>query len=785
MSAKPETANFTPRYPTLIACAVLSVWVVILFLPMFTGHFLGGALSDQTWTGIPFRQFWADEVHRTGHIPLWNPFMFGGLPFVGAMHGDMFYPTSFLRLFLRADQTLNLVFFTHLILAGVFGYAFLRALDVTWTGSLVGGLAYQLSGIVVSLVSPGHDGKMIVSALLPLLLTGLVLGIRKRRQEGYALVALVVGLDILSPQVQMAQYSLIFAGLFSLFLCFRDDERPATPKERWTALGLATVAVALGFGVSMIQILPFVKYGPYAARTVGAQGWEYATSYAMPPANIVDWLTATFTGSSVWGYYWAGMFKLHSEYVGGAVLVLAAVGIGGAATGRRKLAWFLGGCFLLFLLVCLGPATPFYRLWYALVPGVKVTRAPGMAFFIPAFIFACFAAFGVERIERGEGKKVLIGGLIGAGVLLLLGASGALVKVAEDWSGPAYTAVQQIAGTITFGAVASAVAMALAAGLGLATLNGKLRALPLALALAVVVSGDLFINARRSFIWSPSAPVLFAADSVTAHMARTPLPWRAMDMPAGEQGSAYPTAFLMYDRIPNVLGHHGNELHNYDQLLGGKNAWTNVMGRLNLLDLLAVRYIIMPMPLRIPGYHVVTQAARGPVGASQAILYEADTVPPYARVIPAAVKVDDARIVPTLMDPRWDYNRITLLPETASVNLPRVDSIPPPMAARAVVTAWEPGVMTVTLDPAPEHDAYLQVSENWYPDWRASVDGRDAPVMRGQLTLITVPVPRGAKDIQLRFDSPSYHRGKAITLLSLAAILAWFSVPLVRRRLSA
>jgi hypothetical protein len=79
MSAKPETANFTPRYPTLIACAVLSVWVVILFLPMFTGHFLGGALSDQTWTGIPFRQFWADEVHRTGHIPLWNPFMFDGL----------------------------------------------------------------------------------------------------------------------------------------------------------------------------------------------------------------------------------------------------------------------------------------------------------------------------------------------------------------------------------------------------------------------------------------------------------------------------------------------------------------------------------------------------------------------------------------------------------------------------------------------------------------------------------------------------------------------------------
>lgn len=784
MSAKPETPSFTPRYPTLIACAVLSVWVVILFLPMFTGHFLGGRWSDQTWAGIPFRQFWADEVHRTGSIPLWNPYMFGGLPFVGAMHGDMFYPTSFARLILRADQALNFTFFVHLLAAGVFSYGFLRTLRTTWTAALVGGLAYQLSGIVAAQVSPGHDGKMIVSALLPLLLTGLLLGIRQRRQEGYALVALVVGLDLLSPQTQCTQYSLIFAGLFTLYLCFLDDEAPLG-NARWRAMGFATAAVALGFGLSMIQMLPFIHNSPYAARTAGVQGWEYATSYAMPPANIVDWLVATFTGSTVWGYYWAGSIKLHSEYVGGAVLALAAVGIVGAAAGRKKLAWFLGGVFLLFLLVCLGPATPFYRLWYAVVPLVKVTRAPGMAFFIPTFIFACFAAFGVERLERGDGKRVLIGALIAAGVLLLLGASGGMVTIAEDMAGPALAAVQQIAGAITTGTVLSAVAIALVAGLGMAAVTGKVRGLPLALGLALIVSGDLFINARRYYTWSNGAPQLYAADSVTSYMTKTPPPWRAFDMPAGEQGSAYPYAYLMYDRIPNVLGHHGNELHNYDQLLGGKNQWTNVMGRLNLLSLLAVRFIVLPLPVNIPGYHVVARAARGNDGVSEAILFEADTVPPYARVIPAAIKVPEDQIVPALMDPRFNYDRITLLPDTASVNPPRPESIPPAMAARAAVTAWEPGVMTVKLDPAPEHDAWLQVSENWYPDWRASVDGHDAPVMRGQLALITVAVPRGAREVQLRFASPSYTRGKAITLLSLAGILAWFAVPMVRRRRSA
>ena len=286
MSAKPDAPSFTPRYPTLIAIGLLVLWVVVLCFPMLSGQFLGGMASDQTWTGLPFRTFWADEFHRTGSIPLWNPYMLGGLPFVGAMHGDIFYPTSFLRLFLRADQTLNAVFAIHLFLAGFFTYVFLRRLGRTWAACVVGGLAYQLSGIVASQVSPGHDGKMAVSALLPLLLTGLLIAIRNRRLEGYGLVALTVGLDLLTPQTQCTQYSLIFAGLFTLYLCFVDDLRPELPKQRYVALGLATAAVALGFGMAMIQYVPFIKYSGFSARIAATRaGSTRRSTRCRPPTS--------------------------------------------------------------------------------------------------------------------------------------------------------------------------------------------------------------------------------------------------------------------------------------------------------------------------------------------------------------------------------------------------------------------------------------------------------------------------------------------------------------------
>lgn len=765
-------STWEPTAPTLVALAVLSVWILLLCLPMLGGRFLVGPDSDQMWTGVPFRWFGADQWRSTGSIPLWNPYMFGGLPFVGAMHGDIFYPTAWLRLVMPVDVAMNLGFALHLVLAGFFAYLFLRAMDFSWTAAVTGGLAYQLSGIVASLVHPGHDGKLYVSALMPLVLLGLVIGVRKQRLEGYGLVALAAGLGIISPHIQMMQYTLILAGLFTLYLVFFSEGHPLGARC-WTSLGLALAAVLLAFGAAMIQLWPFVQYLPFAARSVGAQGWEYATSWAMPPANVIDWVVPEFTGI-LRGYWGENAVKFHSEYLGAAVLVLA--GAGATDRKRRRLLWFLGGVFGLFLLVALGGHTPFYRLWYALVPGVKVTRAAGMAFFIPAFTVAAVAAVGVERIERGEGRRALLVALGGAGFLLLLGASGGLGGLAASWAPPEKAELaRQNAGAIQLGAARSALIAAATGVLALAALGRKLRGSGLALALVLLVGADLFINARRFFTYSPRAGELYADDAVTIRLKAAPLPYRVLD------SGVYPTAFLMAKGIPNALGHHGNELHRYDELLGGKNVWTNLLSSPALWDLLAIRYVILPQAQTVPGYHQVGSTAVTPQG-TPVVLFERDSGAAWARVVAAAVKVPEEQMVPTLLDPRLDPNRLLLLPQDAPVETPRLDSMPPASPARASVTEWAPGRMTVRLDPPPEADSYLLVSENWYPDWRATVDGVPAHVLRGNYALIAVPLVRGAKEVRLEVTGPAYRAGALMSLASLAGILGWLAIPVLLRR---
>ena len=99
--------------------------------------------------------------------------------------------------------------------------------------------------------------------------------------------------------------------------------------------------------------------------------------------------------------YWGrNFFKLHTEYLGAVVVVLAALGVGDRS--RTRLVRALGVIALLFLLVALGGHTPFYRLWYEVMPMMKKVRAPGMAFYLVAFRCAVFAGFGADRLLRRE-----------------------------------------------------------------------------------------------------------------------------------------------------------------------------------------------------------------------------------------------------------------------------------------------------------------------------------------------------------------------------------------------
>src|SRR4030095_4955180 len=158
-----ETAVVQPRRGFAWAMATYAIAALSLGWPALAGKFLVTPHSDQYIAGYAFREFAAASL-RDGHgFPLWNPYLFGGMPYIAAMHGDIFYPTFLLRMILPTDVAMTWGFIIHIFLAGLFTFIFLRSLGLGFVGALVGGLAYMMSGNIAGLVSPGHDGKVFVS----------------------------------------------------------------------------------------------------------------------------------------------------------------------------------------------------------------------------------------------------------------------------------------------------------------------------------------------------------------------------------------------------------------------------------------------------------------------------------------------------------------------------------------------------------------------------------------------------------------------------------------------
>ena len=211
----------------------------------------------------------------------------------------------------------------------------------------------------------------------------------------------------------------------------------------------------------MVQVLPFTHYVPYSPRAQAA-GFEWSSSYGIPWIHVPELFLSGFAGAKE-TYYGPNTLKLHSEYLGLPVIALALFGLG---SPRRRLVKWFAGIAVLFLLIALGGATPFYRLWYAIVPYVNKTRAPGMASFVVALATAVLAACGAERLERGEGKRMATRAVVAAVVLALLGLVGTFGAIATAYahsnpqSAGAAAAAQE---GIRWGAVGSALALAIAA----------------------------------------------------------------------------------------------------------------------------------------------------------------------------------------------------------------------------------------------------------------------------------------------------------------------------------
>ena len=778
-----------PPFERVWPALVYALCTLAFVYPALTGLFLVSPHSDQ-FTGTAYRFFGAWALSATGDFPQWNPYILGGIPFIAAQHGDIFYPTFLLRLFLPADVVLTWSFALHLFLSGLFTNAFLRSWGLGFYPALLGGIAYMMSGQVASLVSPGHDGKMYVSALAPLLLWMIVRAVRDGRSWAWGMIALVTGLAIMTPHYQMVYYLAMLATAFTVWVGFRGGEGALDRQVAARRVLLAGIAALVGLAIAAVQFYPFYTYLDFAARGEG-RGWEYATSYSMPPEEMLNFYLPQFAPGTLEAYWGRNPIKLHNEYVGAVVLMLAGLAFG--ARRWRPLVLFWGIAALVATLVALGGHTPFYRLWY-LLPMMKVVRAPAMVFYVAQLAIAVFAAIGLERLlTEGVRRSYLLAWGAFAVAVVILAGGGALTSIAQSVAPPnRYAVAEQNAPAVIGGAIRSLLVVAVAAGIMWVAAKRRVSMEAAAAILVGLAALDLWSVERKYFRFSPPASQLYRTDESVEYLQRLPEPGRVLVLRLGQGGNPDPVLDgdgLVAHRVRAVTGHQGNELRRWVELAGAKSPapGPNFFKR-EFRRLANVRYWLTDIELpnelpQLPGMRFIRRL--GPTrnaSGNDVWIYELDESNPAAWVAPVIAEADPPAILATALNPDFDVRRAALFDPSDAIDGVRINIVPEPLPIRAAVSYPVPHRIVVEMSaPAPAGSALL-VSENWYPGWSALADGKPVTVGLADYAFLGIPLPAGSRRVELTFQDRAYVRGRVITLVSLAATIAAVAIGVMLER---
>lgn len=796
-----------PRIPRWLPASLFVGLTIVLFREfVFSNRMLFG--SDTLGLGYVARAFYADALTGLGVFPRWSPLILGGTPFLEALSsGDSLYPPSALLLLVMDPyRALGWKLVIHVAATGFFMFGWTRSIGCSRAGALVAGTAYMLAPFFVSLVQPGHDGRMFVIALTPLLFWAVERHFQRGNLKTFAGIALVVGLVLLTTHFQMAYFLFGGVGMYAIFRAFearRINAQSGGGPSSGIRFALFLAASLTGVGIAAVQLLPAVEYVTEHSRRMqttraadGETGAEWSSSWSMHPEEGLSMLVPEFVGNSAGGAPWAentywgrNPMKNNHEYAGIVILLLAAVSFVGKARGRVGL--FLAGLGTLSVLFSLGTNTPVWRLFYEVVPGISLFRAPSQAIFLFGFAAATLGALGLDRIleiaAKNDGDawstvtRVLgvSSGIVGT--IAILASTGTLTSVwtaviFRDAGPERIQLLDSFLPLIVQGAWVSFLFAGVTHGIVLALRKKLLTPATLVGAMVVLAALDSFridapfVEVMDFETWAmPDANT----QAVLRAEAASPEPYRMLSF---RQSGQDVTPAL--HGIELAAGHHPNDLSRYRELIGmiGSGVPRNLQD-VNIRRLLNVRYILWPdyqFGRSLQG-SVFSQTQLQDGSPYETVLAEDGL--PRARLVGSAVVKSDDEAVRYMLSDAFDPEMEVVLAEPAPIHLDGTRSV-------GTVEWAERSPNRLRLAVATERPALLVVADNWFPAWKATVDDTHAPVLRAYHTLRAVPVPEGTHTVEMVYDSGVVRVGFWISLSMALGLIGAAGIQIARERIT-
>jgi hypothetical protein len=339
------------------------------------------------------------QIFESGEFPLWNPYLFCGLPLFATLQSCVLYPVSIICYLGEFSRMLNIFILFHLFLGGIFMYLLMREWKLSKLASFFAAFSFAFSGYMISAIN--LTISLTGTAWFPLLLyfygktqMHTDKGIDAHRYRWVVFSALVLVMMLLAGDPAIVFMSIIILGCISFYFFLED----IVAKKRFsiTPPKLFFITAALFLVLSVFQTLPFLEFLRLTDRK--DMGWLVASGWSVPPTDLIS-LVIPFFNDINWyfGDYWQVQSWLDNYYMGIIPLFLCFVGAFFDKTKKRS---FLILFFVCGLAISLGRYTAFYALLYKFFPLFRFIRYPVRFFFLVAFSIAALSGIGLDYFRN-------------------------------------------------------------------------------------------------------------------------------------------------------------------------------------------------------------------------------------------------------------------------------------------------------------------------------------------------------------------------------------------------
>jgi hypothetical protein len=772
------------------------------------------------------------EIEKDKKVfPYWTSNILGGMPtaasffthkpqYIDSIWGYLSYPVFVVpgivaKTFNLNSSDYNVIWWFSLF--GLFMFLYLRKNGLSYFASFIGGLSFISCTGFISLFYPGHiTGKSYVIGFMPLIMLLISYGFEKKRAFLFFALSGFLLARTMIFHIQIFFLLCVFLLLYVVLKTALDFYDNKDWKRVMKFSALCALLFLMPIALNADQLLPRMEFKKYThrgaetpsvsgadkgvenARNADIEKYYFVTSFSQPPEDLLGlFMRYPFGMGKPYNGglkevedipYYRGRFdlRLSLEYVGIFVFLLSIIGFIRYRGQREvKLLLVLG---IGSLLLSLGKHTILYDILYKM-PGFKNFRIPLVYGMVSYVSFAALAGFGTNYIENfirdreaGLFKKILSTLAVISGLLTVLALWGTFFQresveflvqfeLIREMLWGLYNDVFQRYAIFLFNLYYLVAALWFFVVFLFIIQKNKMPLKIAMLLLPLAISLDLWTLNNKFMIPIPQAQNVkeyMSDDNLVKFLKEDKTHFRIKS-----NVDEINNRWVLFG-ISNVEGYHPTPLKNFEETYSLMN-YTN-----NIDNLFNIKYLVIG-----PGDQLKTM-----IENNQYLKGKYEKV--FETMIPSTASKTDKSVMvyrnkqdygraffvynygvveqmdrtqAILGDPRYNPKEVALLNEKPK----NILELKKGSYEKISFKKYTPNV--IEMETENDSNALLVFSENWYPAWKAYVDGNKTEIIRAYGTLRAVFVPAGKHTVEFKFKSDTALFGEITFWIGFFSIL--------------